>query len=757
MGGGQKLLPVLNQSNELISFAYEDEEANREIRMLDELSNCEKARNFRDVYSGYDGVTIHGFNELAFYFAEYLQRVGITVYTDGGMWGVFHLQQKECGVLDYKNFHVYGEGVEVQNEAPEWRESVSADFECIDKIYEDNICRGIIKDNNGSLDDLLEMLKGKKIALLGTGEGALNAYDLLVRSGIDIQFFISDSEEECTQKLFGKKILSRTTVMENFNDCIFIEPDSKNSAWGFGETDFYHYVGYERNKRFFLLRDYTEIPKNGMMSIIKSVLGQADRKLVLLGDLWLCLKLISMSKILDNGIYQRIVYCDVLEEHSAESREVNTICNAEINKNDICFLIIPEYYGVLEQREGHWVGCREKIKELYLNKLIDYTKSTEEKIIDYTLDYLLFEKRQCKISTEFKVRQIVIGSINTRSGNVFFRGLLDNHPDILVMPGYSYLNNNLITICERLAMKKGQEILELFWELLDEKALHTFQQQARWGDSKPRFNQSMARMMTNKEKFTPQELFIMIHIAQAEAFGREVKDISKIVIYWEPHFVPRDKCEDYVLWFGKEGITGCIINVVRNAYIRAGSILRNYEGRNRISYFGRDLVLSVLSVPEYWEKKEYPNWKRIVKRFEDIKCNPHKELQHICDELGIAWSDTLLETTALGKTEFYGGFTGLDLTPVYRIYEEYFSAFDRFRISMIVGTWQKQYGYPSVSSINFTRQELREMFRKEFRFEDRFAFKNSKEKQKFRKWVQLMASRYLWESRRKEVLEKYGL
>ena len=55
--------------------------------------------------------------------------------------------------------------------------SVSVEFECVDKIYEENIKRGFIKDAAGDFTWLVEKLKDEKeIVIIGTGVQSLNAY-----------------------------------------------------------------------------------------------------------------------------------------------------------------------------------------------------------------------------------------------------------------------------------------------------------------------------------------------------------------------------------------------------------------------------------------------------------------------------------------------------------------------------------------------------------------------------------------------------
>lgn len=85
------LLPVLNKEYQLICFAWDDAEANREIRMLDEIMEFEKTVGFKNVFPEVGSVTVHGYNELAYYFVYYLRQSGILVNVTGQLWG-----EKRC-------------------------------------------------------------------------------------------------------------------------------------------------------------------------------------------------------------------------------------------------------------------------------------------------------------------------------------------------------------------------------------------------------------------------------------------------------------------------------------------------------------------------------------------------------------------------------------------------------------------------------------------------------------------------------------
>ena len=210
------LLPVLDKEYHLICFAYEDRDANREIRMLRELSDLSGAVQFSDIYSQYKCVKIYEFNELAYFCAEYLRSQNIAV-------------KSVCEVPEYECLTVYAEGV--QEKSINWKEnllrSVSVEFEFIDKVYEANISKGIIKNAKEDCEVLLENLRnGKEIIILGTGRNAQNAYDFMVENGIDnfSEFFsytISyiNIEEKKSIKYSIRQLIPKRIALGSIEDC----------------------------------------------------------------------------------------------------------------------------------------------------------------------------------------------------------------------------------------------------------------------------------------------------------------------------------------------------------------------------------------------------------------------------------------------------------------------------------------------------------------------------------------------------------
>lgn len=753
------LLPVVDQEHRLICFAWNDEEANREIRMLDELLKCRGGvLDFKDIYPEADCVTVYGCNELSYSFVQYLKEIGMPVNVTGELWDVFG-EWEQIEIPSHKNFIVYGEGDRrgLAGEQCECK-SVSAEFECINKIYEKNILRGIIADTDGSFQDVINRIKGKHIVLIGETGASFDAYDLLLGHGIDICCFCSDKLSEHGKRFFGKMVLNYTEVLKSVKNPVFIESSSRYSAWGFGGVDAFHYQGFKRNEHFFLLQDYVEIPHNGMMNILNHAMEQNKQKLVLIGDFWLCLKLSKVIEEQNNLIKGQVVYLDVLEEHKEKKAGMIWVCKDELPKECICLMLLPEYVGCVDREfaDKNYINgypYRISLKAKYLQKAIE---ANIQDVIDYSVENKVFmDKSELAVSRTdslFKVKKIVLGSIEGHSGNVFFKGILDNHPGILMM-NYSYLSDNLFSICIRLSMEKKENILKQFWKFYDSEIEHyNFSNQDNWGKSeRNKFNQNMEKMLVMQERFSSQDLFVMIHIAYAGVTRKIEKNSLDLIIYWGPHLISRKKFEEYAVWLGDREKRGCIVNVVRNAYARCGSRIRGWGKEGKMNSGRIEFFHKLSDIQD--KKKNYDGWDRLTVRFEDLKCHPQKELMRICEKFEIQWSETLMETTLNGRQEFWGKISGFDLEPVYRTYEQYFSAFDVMRIMLIYGPWQKQNGYPYVNSLDFSRKELQDMFGKAFRFEANQGYADAVNREK---WMIEQISYYLWVVRREEIMKSAG-
>lgn len=279
----------------------------------------------------------------------------------------------------------------------------------------------------------------------------------------------------------------------------------------------------------------------------------------------------------------------------------------------------------------------------------------------------------------------------------------------------SFLNDNLFYVCNMLAEVKSIELLDEFWTIYN--VIETQELQNHMMPVKEVFSEKMKEMLVCQDYFTSQELFVMFHIAYAKiSLGKDV-DIGNFVLYWEPHNMNRDITRLYAKWLADEELNGISINIIRNACVRAGSGLKLCFTQNKEGLY------NIWNSTQLEEKGQYNNWEQLDIKFEDLKSKTHEALAVMCNKLGIMWSDALLDESK-ARYKRFGLSNIFDLKPVYNNYEEYFTNFDRMRISLVNSIFQKKHGYPYISCMMFTKKEIQEMFLKEFKFEEMYNYIN---------------------------------
>lgn len=739
------LVPVVNNEHQIICYAWQDKEARRELRMLWELEKHNGVMDFHDLYPEYTGVTIHECNELAWYMVEYLVKRGIPVNVDGKFWNELGVESCNHAITDNQNYVIWAEGI--HQKSGNWKQerlrSASVEFECIDKIYEANIKAGKITDADRDCQALMERLKKEKeIVIRGTGTKAQDAYDWLLSNGIDICAFQSGKSNDGRKSLFGKPILRKAEIEEQFKKAVVLECAAKHSAWGFGDVDAYAYEGYERNVRYLLLRDYLEVPENNLKHIF------VGKNLTLIGDIRLCNRAYRWWK--QNGeAIEKIRYWDILEENGTEIEkfQLSMVDKSDLSGNSVYLVFMPVY------SYKDYLTKETLVKnELIKGKIVEYG------IFDYT-DYFSDLMKCIHLETgisKYKRRElrpagILLGAIPPFSGNLLFRQILDGHPQIIVMDQVNpnigtFLCIDLYSICIRLAEEQSDDILSDFWALYQSEVGAEVIE--RDFSDKEKFNQKMIELLSLSDYFTSQELFVMFHLANSTMFGREVKNLNSTVIYWEPHCWERKYVREWAYWLGSSEVNGFTVSMARNRYIHAGSSIRlmpklDWRAVSNCLY-GWSYVKS---------NKKYEYWQYCTIKFEELKCHPKETLTGLCEWLGISYSDILMETTFHGEKAFYDRrVTGFDIKPTYNLYEEYFNVFDRMRISIISGSYQKQYGYPYVSCLEFSRRELQEMFLKDFRWEKLPGAMDGKNEENIR--IVLNRIKYLlWLERYAEIMQ----
>ena len=733
------LIPVKDSDGELIAYGYQDREADRELRMLRELRENEQALQFTDIFPEYKEVIIWGCNELAFSFAEYLKEQRVAVSVIGRHWHCFGYEtcEQRNSVGGGTALVVYAEGIPLKNNSlyETVIRSASPEFECIDRIYEANVLEERIRDTIGGLDEFIAKLKAEpEIVILGADRKAQDTYDLLMAHGIDICCFAVQNKRD--EMRLGRKIMSIEEAMGSLEHPVFLNYTDVHGALGEEWTEYFDYRGYERNEQYFLVRDYADIPTSNLIHVLHG------KKIWLTGDPRLCQLLTDYLNLIENGEVT-VQYTELGEKITAE-------------EEDILCLIVPDYKNNNDIQGGRVTERKETLrKKLTEMGFIGHTEYFVCSQCFALIDLYLHKGTEKYGVTELLPKGILLGRIPGSNGNIFFRGIMDGHPEVLLLNIYSDFHNNMFYYCIRLAYIDSDKVMPLFWELYDAEASSSdivFSYPAI-------FEERVKSFLGLKERFTSQELFVIFSIAYIEMISsRHISDISKLVIYWEPHQIDRNEFPFYALWLEDRKVNGNTILLCRDNMVRTGSLYNynyNYTKEHNMLPMSRRSVFRVMFLEEsVWdgETVKYQSWTEYKMRFEDIKTKPVEKLTEICEIMDIAWSDSMLYTTYFGKPMSYqpnDGSIDFDLKPVFNKYEDYYTEFDRFRVSIASSSYQKRYGYTYDNCLRFTRSEIQEMFLKPFLFDEKAIFGKSKRDIVLYEWIRWQ----LWNVRKHMVLD----
>lgn len=730
-----RLLPIIGGDGEVICYGWLDDEANRELRMLKELKTNEGALQFRDVFKEVKEVVVCGCNELAYFFVKYLETQQIKVWVTGKYWNFFGYQSATIDELCGKDIlTIQAEGF-LQN--AEWYQrivrSASSEFECIDKVYEVNVISSKIKDSEGDFSWLIEQLTGRYVVLIGTNAKAQDTCDLLFSKGIDIVSFVDidscETGRDGIRTLLGKTVLDTGYAISHMDqETIFIDCMGKGSALGTACTEKFDYYGYERNRQFFLIDDYTDVPYSNLVHLLK------EKVVLLTGDAVLC-------QILKE-------YLERVEEGQIDVRHME-LEHFYTDGNEIVCVVHP--WCEVEQTENNLRAC--KLKEnLKKAEGISYTT-----YFSYVRAFVMINEYLSRDLKKYTIgdlipKGILLGAIPVVSGNVFVRGILDGHPDIMMLP-YSDWNNNLVLYCLCLANEKAENIVGAFKNMIDSffaDSAHIF---ADWD----KFKENLEELIALKEQFTSQELFLIFHIAYAATMnGRKIEEVSGKVIYWEPHYFNRMDFPFLARWLESPDINGNTIVMRRDGITYCGSqykLSKQWGTIHDLPAFVLGMAIDYIITDTVSARVTCQYWKELKMRFEDLKLHPVEELSRVCGCSGLSMSDTMWRTTLNGYEWNWEGIKDFDLKPVFNKYEEYFSEFDRFRISVICSAYQKKYGYVYEDCTEFTRTELWNMFLKEFRFQRERQFRDKKERIGYFLAVYDIIRWQLWNARKHILLD----
>lgn len=727
------LLPIMDANGEVLCYGWQDGEANRELRMLEELVQGKEVLHFKNVFPETKDVIVHGCNELAYYFVRYLESQQIKVSVFGKYWdflGYKSVAIDETGSRE--TMIIYAEGL-FQNAG--WYQrivrSASAEFECINRIYEANVIAGRIKNAGGDFQWFLDQLKDREVAIVGTGAKAQDVCDLLYEHGIDITAFVEKdgygTARNENRKLIGKKVFDIEYAISHMEGTVFVSCNG-GSALGSGQMEQFDYYGHKRNQQFFMIDDYTDVPYSNLIHVLKG------KSVLLAGDQILC------SLLKD--------YLDRVENFHINVKYIK-LGQDKMDSEDILCIVHP--WSGTEDRARNPRLCRLEV-EMQSEENISYTR-----YFSYARAFVMISEYLNSNIAKFTIKQLIpkgilLGAIPPVSGNTFVRGILDGHPDIMMLP-YSDWNENLFLYCICLVQEKTENILSAFKNIIDNFINDADLIFFAWD----KFEWNMRYLLGLKEQFTSQELFLIFHIAYAGMKSEtKITDISDKVIYWEPHYLNRMDFPFLAKWLESPDISGHTLILRRDGITCSGSgykICKQSKRTYNLPAFVCGMDMDYIVSDTVSDRVVCRYWKALKMRFEDLKIHPEQELSRICEATGVPWSDTMLHTTLNGSEWGWDRVKDFDLKPVFNKYEEYFSEFDRFRLAIICSAYQKKYGYVYENCMEFTRVELWEMFLKEFRFQLKLQFADETEKASYFLDVYEILRQQLWNARKHMLLD----
>lgn len=255
----------------------------------------------------------------------------------------------------------------------------------------------------------------------------------------------------------------------------------------------------------------------------------------------------------------------------------------------------------------------------------------------------------------FNLKIASIGHFISRSGTLFLHSLLDNHPQILTIPG----TLNLIDILKKKNLN-AKSCFDLF-----EKSNPKFFDTSLFKEIDPNSSGLWAlgknkddKIITDKElfknyyfkslenrKINPRNVIISIYYAYAKVQKKDLKSVK--IILFHPHE------KKTIILFHKFFSDSKYIIPVRDPCRAYSSIVKNLRRktklRNESYYPGGQLLESALDFKTFSNLK----MKMHIVKIENLKNNLVSEMKSLSEYLEIDYSPTQLEST-FGGLQYWG-------------------------------------------------------------------------------------------------------
>ncbi len=319
--------------------------------------------------------------------------------------------------------------------------------------------------------------------------------------------------------------------------------------------------------------------------------------------------------------------------------------------------------------------------------------------------YSFNDADQWLLTNAFNIDEVLAIVFLGRSGSVFLGSLLDNHPQIIMLPGtqlsfyYDFWESYGHSLQKDHLIKTFCAYFSAFFDVFAFSALSLRTQPALVLGFSEMGSERNEKIEVNKEKFIQVLHFILdkvssvdrksffraIHIAYTIASNRSSQlHQSKLpMIVYQLHMNWPPLVKHLISDFPKTKI----IHMIREPFQTIGSHFK-HSGYNChvMNHFYNDAFL-------YGGKDR----SRAIK-LEDLHTEPKQTLEKIIKWIGIGWSDSLLESTFNGKkwwnlkdVEQVHGFNKVIIS---KNHSSFYYKFDEYRLNVLYFKRFKLWGYP---------------------------------------------------------------
>lgn len=498
--------------------------------------------------------------------------------------------------------------------------------------------------------------------------------------------------------------------------------------------------GFIKDKSYFIA---LEMEIKGVFPLMKAPFCLNDRKIILLGPQYLCECFIGWAE----EYRENILICKSDQDIGVWKQKYPTA------------LWIPLYRGSLgivhDEKILQFRQCLSEENTLFTEWFLNHFDYCDNKNI---------EGMECDESVS--VKKVLFNILVNNAGNTFIDGVIDSHPNILFfgLEMYVWTNNiwDIINISKR---EIGSEITDRIIEKIREYTMEAWNKNINsisfislpdrsltWLENYRFF---LYKRIGENRQYTEKEILVNMYLAWKEANGQNIQG-DESVIYMDIHgsCAPWETYCMVARWLEKMGFEVILLQMVRRPYLQSASSMKSYIAQGN---FCPETALAALTFVAYeivyGGLCKYPILRM---RFEDVKQYPTIVLKKLCKRLQIPWNESMLETTSSGRITKYACenevISGYHMKAVWYSYDEFFDAFDKFRLDILCRSKCEAYDYPHVPKEKYILPVdlLVELFVLPFQFEKYLVFENDQQRKQFRVSLREQCRKIIYEQENKE-------